>query len=364
MHWFGYHDWGRLLALTLLALPSGRISNAAVVGQNGFSVIATFSPGISDDLGSFDWAGDGKLYYAAGNFDYPTPRLEIASWDGSNTVSIHSVNKWPGGGVIAYSSATGDYVYFYEDDPSTFSQNLFRWAISSGHKTELISSANLSGLHVHQDTLYMTAVGSGGFGTNAIYHSPIAADGSVGPLIFLGDVGIASGPVAFDTSGNLYLADGLDTTVYKYTAAELAAAIADPLTQPLADAVAHVWANYSELTLSDGVTTPAGGTGMVFNLDGDLMLSATRFGALSALVRFEVTDDGANSGHFIVAEGTERFGSVRLHRGQIYFNDTTSVFWIVPEPTSVGLMLSGLIWIAICSRPAYAPTRMRERIAT
>lgn len=326
------------IALAVLGLWPDRLA-AGVTMFNGFEVDRVFTSTSPDEMRSFDWGGDGNLYYDTGNF--VDPLLEISSSNGIASTAIHSVNKWPGGGVQAYSNTTDDFVYFYEDDPGTFQQNLFRYASTPNTVTEMIHGTAIFGVHVHEDALYVTAVGSGGFGTNAIFYSPIASDGSVSSLTSIGDVGSASGPVAFDETGNLYFADGLKTKIYRYSPLEVAAAIEDPLNDPLPNPASHVWTDYSSLVLSDGVTTPTGGTGLVVDQFGDLVLNATGFGVPSALVIFEVATDGSNPGWTIAAEGDSRFGSVRLRNDSILFNDTGSVYRLIPEPATGGILLLG-----------------------
>ena len=145
------------------------------------------------------------------------------------------------------------------------------------------------------------------------------------PLVNLGSVGsAASGPLAFDADGNMFYAEGYVSeghpNIYRWSAAEVAAALADPESSPL-DIAGHRWAT---LTTGDGVTA------MAVDSLGHLVLTATSFVDPSELQRLLVNNDGTYGGLEVLARSDERMEMVRIRDRQIYVSTGAGIFKVKP----------------------------------
>jgi hypothetical protein len=154
-------------------------------------------------------------------------------------------------------------------------------------------------------------------------------------VISIGDVGPGgTGPLAFDSHGDLYYAQGwngsfftqifYDSLIYHFTADEVAAAINDPNNEDARLKITdqHVWATIS---ISDGI----GASSMIFVEDIGLVLTVTSFHGDSQLGLFPVNQDGTSGDYTKLADSKGgRMPEVRYRLGKIYFSDPDGIYYI------------------------------------
>ena len=241
--------------------------------------------------------------------------------------------------------SAGQNVYFNTSDFNN--QNIYKYGPVNGTPAAtLASTATNYGLTANGNRLFIT--GAPGFGTNHIYYSDLSAGGTLlsNPPVDLGVDSGGSGPLAFDQAGNLFYAPGFnDKSIYRWTAADVAAAIANPIANPLG-VNGHLWLNYSGI---NNYGTESGGTSMLLDQQGNLLLTLTSFGSPSLLVKFGVSGTGTYNGiASTLFQDAGTLGELRLHDGGLYLASGNQVFGIVPEPGTVWIIaLSGLLVLAV-----------------
>jgi hypothetical protein len=301
------------------------------------------SSNTTDNIVSFDWDASDNLYY-----DTATPSFNFGGlYEVSGTTTTNPVagtSDFSGASVVAI----GNYVYYNTSDASG-DQNIYKYGPLNGTPANSLTSTTPSfGLYKHAGQLYIT--GSPDFGTNHIYHSALNANGSLAsdPATDLGADSGSSGPLAFDGAGDLYYAPGFgDESVYKWTAAQVAAALANPAQNPLSIAEASQWLNYGT---SSTYGSFSGGTSMI--VDGNqLLLTLTNFGEPSVLAAFGIGSNGNWDGSSTsILNGTDTLGELRENDGNLFLSDDNSIFEIdVPEP-SVALLLGGGLLLLVMGR--------------
>ena len=313
------------VTLALAAVAAGGVG-----GLNGYTADVYYAnPHAGESLVSFDWAG-GDLYYGTGIPNYGLG-FKVYSYDGAGSSAVHS-----DAGVFAGSRVTeiDGQVYFNDGgDYGRTTFDYFRHDPSGGPVVRIIDSiadsVDLWGLNSRNGQDFW-AVGSS---SSAISQSDLDANGDPVGLTAIGQAGGYSGPMAFDGDGNLYYANSYSTEprIYRWTAAEVDAAVADPAGSPL-ESTGHVWADIA------GPQT--GATGMAVGEDGDVYVTVTAFASPSELRRYFVDETGANDGVVIAATSDARLETVRAREGLIYFSAADGIY-SVPEPATLGLLAIG-----------------------
>lgn len=324
-------------------------------GMPAFGAV-TFSPGYlgtvvhSDQHGgaitSFDRGPDGNLYYQTdSNWTFGG----FHRWDGAaQTTLVPGNSDWTGSSVVTI----GDFIYYNTEDLTN--PKIHRYGPFSGTNpvSTVVSTAPNVGLYTHGGELFIT--GAIGFGTNHIYHTSLNAEGELtaDPATDLGETFGSSGPLAFDSGGNLYYAPGFgDLSIYRWSAEQVAAAIADPIANPLpTDGV--LWADYSAV-----YNSVSGATGMTFDDEGNLAVTLTDLANPSYLVRFSVTESGDWSGDYTqLLASTERLGDLRNFDGDLYVAVGDSILQVIPEPAAWSLLLG-----IIAAAPLFWKRRHRAK---
>jgi hypothetical protein len=303
-------------------------AHAALTPASGYLPYYTHTN--SDAIVSYDWDASGNLYYQTATPAYGFGGFFM--YDGATTTTIAPGNSnFPGASVLTI----GDYVYYNDSDFTN--QYIRKYGPLSGTPSVSQTSTTLNySLHEYAGDLLI----SGGTFTNTyLYHTTLDASGDLvpDPATNLGEMNGNSGPAATDAAGNLYYAPGFsDLTIYRWTAAEVAAAIADPVTNPL-DPTGHEWLDYSSMYV-----TVSGATSML--VDGDsLLLTLSDFLNPSVLVGFDIAGGGGYAGTYAeLLQDTGRIGELRLRDGRVFVSSDNGIVFI-PEPATLAfLALSGL----------------------
>ncbi|MEM1083192.1 MAG: PEP-CTERM sorting domain-containing protein [Verrucomicrobiota bacterium] len=286
----------------------------ALTFNPGYGGSAFYTHTNSDSVISYDWGSDGKLYYMT-SAGFP----DVAVWqrDGASINSIYSnSNNFVGASVVALNSS----IYFNDSDTSN-NQFIRRYDIGAG----TVATSALTNFALGTDGTNLLSTGSAaGGGTDILSY----ANGDLlTASINLGTVNGFSGPIAFDSSGNLFYAPGFgDASIYRWSAAEVSTALAGG--QQLT-ATGNLWYDYS----SD--FAGAGATSLLVNDVGEVYLTITDFVNPSNFVRF----DSDALGFDVVASSTGRLGEIRIREGELFVSDGNQIFNVVPEPSAMLLSL-------------------------
>jgi hypothetical protein len=354
-----------LLAVAFAAAGFSAAS-ADITGVNpDYSVNPYYtSPDTSDSIISYDWDASNNLYYMNASSGYNFDGLNEVS-GGKTTNVVPASSDFSGESVVVI----GNNVYYNTSDANDV-QYIYKYGPVNGMATNSVASTTPNfGLYGHNGQLFITGA-PGGFGTNHIYNSSLNADGSLAtnPPTDLGVDSGSSGPLAFDASGNLYYAPGgSDLSIYKWTAAQVANALANPSTEPLSlndpqnlDNGVQ-WANYGTSPAYSGV---AGGTSML--IDGNqLLLTLTDYSAPSDLVDFGIGSNGLYDGDATtILQTTDTPGELRDNDGNLFFSDDDSIFEIdvAPEPSTVALLLGGVLLLVVVRRRCLPGTVVRRAL--
>lgn len=296
--------------------------SAAVVMTVSAAPAGTLLPqaGPGESITSFDWGADGALYYATGQSDYSPGLTVYRHAGGTSTPIYHDPAVFAGTRV----TAIGGGIYFNDGgDMSRWTYDYFRYDTQAGGSPEAL---DLGGDYWGLATRDGADLWAAGGWSSAIYRTALDSAGLplTTPLESLGVIGGSSGPICFDSAGNLYYAQGYAATpaVYRFSAAEVEAAIAG---DTLLDPAGQVWT-----TIDGGF---AGVSGMAVGPDGDLYLTATSWTIPGELRRYAVGPDGSAGGYDVLATGAG-MGTVRVHDGGVYYNDAAGVA-AVPEPATL-----------------------------
>lgn len=338
------------LAIAGIALALTSYSRASVsILDPDYSFSAYHAhPDAGSEISSFAWDSGGSLYYQVStSWSFGG----LFKWDGATLGTLVSADfsLFTGASVIS----VGDNIYYNTSDFSN-TQNVMKYGpLSGAASSSLVSTSPNWGIYSRgAGEMFMT--GAVGFGTNEIFYGTLDGTGNfVSSPFSLGETIGASGPIAFDLAGNMYYAPGYgDLNIYKYTAADVAAAIADPANTPLPPAESRLWYNYSADFANVG-----GGTGMAVDDAGNLLVTLTDFTNPSYLVQFDVDEFGEFDKLDAILESTGRLGDVRFHDGAIYLGSDNEILKIdaVPEPGTFGLLVMGGVAIL-----AFAWSRRRR----
>jgi hypothetical protein len=322
--------------IAALALTVGSLRAQITVDDPAYQFTPFVTHTNSDNVVSYDWAANGSLYYQTA-----TPGFNFGGlyqYSGSTpTQVVASSSDFSGASVVSI----GNYVYYNTSDFNN--TNIYRYGPVNGSPNATLTSTTVNfGLYPHGGNLFIT--GAPGFGTNHIYYSGIGASGALtsSPAIDLGADSGSSGPLAFDPQGDLFYAPGFgDLSIYRWSAADVAAAMADPIGHPLS-AAGHLWLNYSGLYGNEN-----GGTSMLIDSSGRVLLTLTSFSSPSVLARFGIAGDGSfNGAASTLLEDTSTLGELREHDGSLFFSSGNQIFEVVPEPSSLCCLGLGLILLA------------------
>ncbi|PAW79995.1 MAG: hypothetical protein B9S32_01305 [Verrucomicrobia bacterium Tous-C9LFEB] len=309
---------------------------ATVTGiDSGFTYSSYYNNSTGDGIVSYDWDSSGNLYYMAGTSSYTFGGLYQFNGSATTTVVAGSTDY-----VGASAVYLNGYVYYNASAGST--QKIYRYDVAGGTKTLTSTAANY-GLYAYNGSLYVCGAGNVGDANKLGYATP-AADGSLpssGAITAFtaATPGVASGPLAFDAAGNLYYAPGWGSdSIYRWTAAEVSLALADPVNNALV--ASSAWftfgAEYADQTGNNG-----GATSMVIGEDGNIYLTLTSWTAPSVLVEVNADASAATT----VLTDSDRLGEVREKDGSIYVSSGSGIYQVsaVPEPSTVALLLTGLL---------------------
>ncbi len=313
--------------------------SAAPTASPGYAAYSIYAHTSSDSIVSFDWDASANLHYmTTAGF----PDVNIWRTTGGAPVNIYAApSNFAGANVVAI----GNYIYFNDSDLTNLQYIRGYEAASVAPTVTALSTTPNYGLFGHNGDLFITGA-NGGYGPNRIYFSDLAGDGDLldDPAISLGQTSSGgSGPLTFDLAGNLFYAPGFgDKSIYRFTTAEVAAALADPLANPLTG-TGNLWLDYSLLYPDQG-----GATSMLVEADGDLLVTITDFSNPSFLTRFDAAPDGSyeNTYEQILTDSL-LIGQLREHDGGLYVSSENAIYQIVPEPGTALLLIAGLGALAL-----------------
>ena len=326
----------------LALLTPSRAAVSILDPAYSFSIYHTHSEPTSAIV-SFDWDSGGTAYYQASTDSYNFGGL--FTWNGlTQGTAVAGSSDFSGASTVRI----GDNIYYNTSGSSD--QKVWKYGPLSGSPAASNISTNANWGLFRRGANEMFITGAPGFGTNQIFRATLDGSGNfTSAPVSLGVTIGSSGPIAFDLSGNMYYAPGFgDLNIYKYTAADVAAAIADPVSNPLPSAASRLWYNYS-LNFSN----VSGGAGMAFDEDGDLLVTLTDFSTPSLLVRFDVDSLGAFEDLNPILSSADRLGDVRFRDGSIYVGNANTIMQVVPEPGPLGLVALGgltLGWLRLRRR--------------
>ncbi|MGZ0708724.1 PEP-CTERM sorting domain-containing protein [Coraliomargarita sp. W4R53] len=323
-----------------LAALAASSAQAAINYMSGYGGSSYHSNTSGDTIMSYDWGADGNFYTMTTLANYGGGINVYQHTSGGSTNIYSSSSNYVGASLVAIN----DYIYFNDSDFSN-TQHIWKYDTSgTGTTSSLASTTSNYGLYNHNGQLFIS--GANGMGINHIFNSSLDASGDLvsDPATDLGETFGNSGPLAFDASGNLYFAPGYgDLKIYSWTAAELATAISDPTNNPL-PTEDTVWYDYS-----GDYGSYSGGTGMLVDENGDIILSLTSFTSSSTIVKFASDENAAYVDSEVILTSSERLGDLRLNENQIYFSNGSEVLLLVPEPATAALLV-GLSALACLSR--------------
>lgn len=331
----------KALFLVLAATALSLRAQAQITVSPGYSISTYYThTATAADIVSFDWDASSNLYYLTD---------DDAVWQTSGGTPTNIYTAPAATADDAYFSGAsvttiGNYVYFNDSD--YYGEYIHAYGPLAGSPSvSLVSSASNYALLGHNGALFITGTDSNG--SNNIYYSTLNTNGTLasGPTS-LGVTGGDSGPLAFDSAGDLYYAPGYgDLDIYKWSAAEVAAAISNPTLDPLSES-GHLWESYSAQ-----YSSVAGATSMLVAPDGDLLLTLTNFSGPSDLVDFGVNPNGsANGAENTVLTDGGLLGEIRELDNNVYVAADNEIVQIVPEPATAFLAGLGGMMLAFRRR--------------
>ena len=339
------YAWVVSFLIALVASPAG----AVTTGLGGYQASEYFVNETAQTAGlslvSFDWDANGDLYTLAGSY---APVQTVYKHTGSTTAELATEYGYPGSMLKTF----GDYVYFNDGGSgSRYTADYYRYGTQNGGlPTKVVNSATTGTNWWSFDSNGTYAVGFGGdFNNQHLTILPMAFDATAATQIddATGMLGNA-GPVLFDNEGNLFVGNSTSLQIFRFSAAEVATAIADPGSAALVFDETHTWvANWSTLGAVSGTS------GMTIDTDGNLLVSCTSWTAPSELVKFEMGSDGSFLNATTIAQSEGRMDTVRVYGGMIYLSENngandSAIYSLssVPEPSTMALLACGVLAIA------------------
>jgi len=328
-------------ALLALAFAATLVSlHAQPVTNSGFTATSVFSSADSNNIVSFDWDSSNNLYYLTATPSFNLGGFYAAS--SSTPILAGGSSTFSGASVVSI----GSYVYFNDSDLSG-NQNIYAYGPTGGSLgLSLVSNVANYGLFGHNGDLYITGAPSPNF-TNVISHSTLQSNGTLTPgsLATIEQDSASPGPLAFDSVGNLYYAPGdFDTSIYKWTAAQVAAALLSPGTSPLTTSNAQLWLNYSSMATSQDVV---GATSLLID-NNQLLLNVSDFGSSpSYLDSFGIdstTGTFTGASNVVLSDASGTLGQLQINSGNLLISDTNQIYQIeaIPEPSTLFLFVLGV----------------------
>lgn len=320
-----------------------------VIGQAAVTLVDTnynfssyYENSSANGIVSFDWDSSGDLYYMdrAGQYDYSFGGLYKVSGSTTTTV-VNGTSDWAGSSVVSI----GGTIYYNTSNTSL--QKIYAYDVAGASSTRTSTASNNS-IIGYKGSLYVAGSVSGG--TKLGVATP-ATDGSLpsggAVTLFTSNMpGAASGPMAFDSAGNLYYAPGYgDSGIYRWSATEVSLALSDPVNNALI--ASSAWftfgSEYANVTGYNG-----GATSMVIDADGNVFLTLTDWANASDLVKVSADASSANT----VATDSGRFSELREKDGNLYVSSGQNIYLVqaVPEPCAALLMVMGAGMIAVRRR--------------
>ncbi len=347
-----------LLALVLLVtLTSAR---ADITVSPGYSISTYYTDPSNGAIAGYDWSASNTLYYATatasgqfGGLYQPNPITPT-----SPTQLVAGNSQFEGTSVISL----GNYVYFNDGNNTIYTYN------ASNSTFVGTSAINNYALFKQAGQLYIAGspiTPPPTSNNNAISVSAVGVGGALSVTTLEQDSAY-SGPLAFDTSGNLYYAPGYNpsgtNSIFEWSAAQVAAAVADPAGHGLvigssgSSGNASLWDAYGAIYGSY-----AGGTSLVID-NNQLFLTLTNFGGPSALVAFGLNSDNSYSGISNVvltddASTGNSLGQLGINNGTLFISDGNQILAVVPEPSTFYLLALGLTGLI------YYRSRRARRVA-
>lgn len=353
------------ISISIVALPliAGLLTSSAdaeVIGGPGVSV-ETYYVNLHEEgevINSFDFGRNGTLYYTTG-IKGPAgceTGFSVYKYDGESFEQIYydeNAFGFSGGRIRRYGKGNNEYFLF--NDGGTENRMEFNYYSYDPYETEPIRKIIMTGPDEYWglSTRDGTDLWAGGapildFGENQsrIYYGSIrfagAGDGGGNihvRMIDLGIVGGGSGPLAFDSSGNLYYAQGYnwpfesDAYIYRFSAAEVADAIDDPKNHPL-----DVTEDWDIIIFNGWGDCCLGASSMFFHNKIGLVLTATTAHGNSELRWYAINSDGSSGGYTVLALSTGRMSETRYRNSMIYVNDPDGIYCIDMTSSSLAMM--------------------------
>lgn len=318
-------------SVLFLAAVLFAVSGAAqpITSLTGYTFAPYDTAPAGESLVSFDFDPSGDLYTMTGD---PGWALGLTVYRGvgvGRTMLFDSAAAFPGSRV----TVVGPWLYFNDGgDYARWDFNYYVLPLSGGSPvlayTTVGGTPSLWGADTRDGTQFF-ASGATNYGPSEIFFTPLSGTGALDALVSIGQPGDASGPLAFDAAGDLFYAPGYvysgQPNVFRWTAAEVAAALADPAGAPLSPG-GHVWGE---------IPAPfTGASGMVVDTAGSVYVTANVWGAPGELLVFRADADGASQPPAALGRHAQRLGTLRLRGGRVYVNCAEGVYSI-PEALTV-----------------------------
>ncbi|MFA7691505.1 MAG: hypothetical protein GX117_12630 [Candidatus Hydrogenedentes bacterium] len=297
--------------------------SAAPIPLNGCTVESyyAFPASAAAVLISFDWDHTGALHYTVGDGAWGTKLEVYRVAEGEAPFRVFdSQDIWAG----SVMSCIDGYVYFNDGgDALRADANYYYYPIEAPQSVapllEAPYGASLWGATARHSGEFFASGSAVTWGPAALFYSTVNASGQLEtlPPLQFGDLDDSPGPMVFDTEGNLYYAPGYSygesAFLFRWSVAELEAALADPMLEGL-EGDGHGFA---------AIPQPyAGATGLAVDLDANLYVTATAWDAPSQLLLFPK----GQSSPLVLAEYEGRLEAVRFKDNAIYFSCADGIF--------------------------------------
>ena len=352
-----------IVALLLIVGLLTSTAEAEITGAPGIDVVTYYDNPheVGEVINSFDFGRNGTLYYTTGIKDPEAGCLTgftVYKWVGEpdEPELIHydpNAFGFSGGRIKRYGKRFGERILFNDggtEDRMEFNYNCYD--PKEGEPSTIIDSTEPPyywGLSTRDGTdLWAAGAPDLEFGQNQshIYYGSLYSDDADdgcgnnihGRMVDLGVIGGGSGPLAFDSAGNLYYAQGYNwpffsnAYIYRFSAAEVADAMDE--SNPLIPED-HEWETIISVDWDEG---HLGASSMFYHGQVGLVLTATRAHLHSELRQYAINPDGTSGGHRVLATSTGRMSETRYHKGKIYFNDPDGIYCIDMTPHGMTMM--------------------------
>jgi len=311
-----------LLLLLLSPVFSAGAQSPVPYNQATVETLYPFPLTMDAALISFDWDATGALHYTVGDPNWGT-KLEVYKLNGSVPQQIFaSSSVWAGSRL----TRLGAYMFF--NDGGDFVRSDFNYYGYSASGSEPVFplleapfEASLWGLETRNEGEFFASGSATTWRPGALFYGQMDGAGafSARPLVQFGEVGNSPGPLCFDAQGTLYYVPGYafagGASIYRWTAEEVADALADPVTKSLASDN-HLWN-----------TLPApyeGATGMACDSNGNVYVTATAWGSPSQFLLFNASD----ASPILVADYAGRLETLRYRDNSLAVSCASGIFSI------------------------------------